>query len=152
MNVFPLLACLNFAQAAGISGPAQFEVSTLPDTFDGLLTGLNSSDPNDQQFAVRELRRRVRSALSSVGSTNELVSTGAQQDLMDYDQRLAPVCVTKISNNELTRFCADILGLLETQNALTALNLATEQPQTSFTQRRIQRAIHKIEVAGERSQ
>ncbi len=115
-----------------------------PETPEELIAGLGGSHAPDQLYAARELRRLTRMSLKEVASRDAIRSLEARQFLAVFDNTLAPLCIELLPDPKLTRPCADILGLLETDAALPALR--ARQPETTRgTQRSIERAIQTIE-------
>jgi hypothetical protein len=115
-----------------------------PDTPEGLIADLQDGRSPDQLYAVRELRRLARISLSDVKHRDPIRSMEARQFLVVFDDKLAPICIENLPDTKLTRPCADILGLLETESALPALNAVLPDTRRG-TRRHVERAIHAIE-------
>ena len=115
-----------------------------PTAPEDLIADLSEGRPPDQLFAARELRRLIREELKDLDHRDPVRSMEARQNLALFDRVLAPMCVEKLSVEPLTASCADILGLLETEDALPALREVQEST-TGRAQRRAVRAIERIE-------
>ena len=115
-----------------------------PETPEELVSALGGSHAPDQLCAARELRRLTRMSLKETASRDPIRSLEARQFLAVFDNTLAPLCIELLTEPKLTRPCADILSLLETDAALPALK--ARLPETARgTQRSIERAIQTLE-------
>jgi len=100
-------------------------------------------------FAARELRRQVRWALR-VTSRDEGASLSASEGwlmLEDFDRSLAPACIKGLDEPNISGPCATILGLLETEAALPALQESLHKTRRPQVRRKTQRAINNIQAA-----
>ena len=100
----------------------------------------------DRLYAARVLRGRVKLALRQAGWRDPMYAAAAAQDLGDFDQRLAPLCVTQLAVRNVTRPCADILRLLESADAVGPLRAAADAEDRAGVARRLRRAALAIEA------
>jgi hypothetical protein len=133
------------AQAAGpLKGlPIKQDTSTLRYASD-----LVGSDAPNRLYAVRVLRRRVRTAWRlAVKDGSDMHLLEARQTLSEFDSLVAPRCIRQLDVPATLRPCAQILGMLETSAALPSLRKQLAQPNGWSTRRAIDKAIRRIEAA-----
>ena len=114
-----------------------------PESPEGLIADLIDGREPDQLYAARELRRLTSVALSNLKSRDPIRSMEARQYLVIFDDQLAPACITHLSRPRLQRPCADILGMLQTEDALVPLQAIRSDARWPKS-RRIDRAIGRI--------
>ena len=138
-----LLATLHGAWAVN----AEPAVATPQQGLVSLLDDLSGSRPPDRLFAARELRRQVRGAIRATrrNRPGSLASDDAMAQLEDFDRTVAPRCISVLGKDDVRLHCAEILGMLETAEALAPLRAALEQEQRPRVRRHIQRAITLVE-------
>ena len=109
---------------------------------------LVSGDGPKQTYAARVLRRRVRSAWRlAVRDGADFRTIEARQTLSEFDDLVAPRCIRQLSNPNVQRPCAQILGMLETKTALLPLRNALSSEPSRCNERAIWLAIRRIEAA-----
>ena len=109
---------------------------------------LVGQDAHKRLFAARVLRTRVREAWRVAGKAgDDLRNTEALQTLSDFDTLIAPRCIRQLAVANTLRPCADILGMLETKDALPALRNAQNNVQQRRDRRVLKSAIERIEYA-----
>ena len=131
-------------QAAGPNpaSPIPQDVST-----ERYANDLVGGDAIERQFAARVLRRRVRSAWRIAGRPGDSIPViEARQTLANFDLMVAPRCTRQLSERNVLRACAQILGMLETEEALTALHQAAQSATTRRDKRVIDTAIRQIKA------
>ena len=142
---FVALLSLSSAQAfaAGplTASPVQQDMST-----ERYANDLVGSDLSDRLYAARVLRRRVRTAWRLAGrNTDGFQVDEARQTLADFDLIVAPRCIRQLNVQNVRVPCADILGMLETKEALTALQVATKKSLRHRERKALEGAIRKIQ-------
>ena len=133
------------AHAAGpLKGlPVKQDTSTLRYASD-----LVGTDAPNRLYAVRVLRRRVRTAWRlAVRDGTDMHILEARQTLSEFDSLVAPRCIRQLEVPATLKACAQILGMLETKAALLPLRAKRTQPNGWFTKRAIDTALRRIEAA-----
>lgn len=130
------------AMAVGVKVPG-----SAPEDLERQLARLDSGDPAKRRLAARSLRSIVRAEVrrSARPTVDDLVVVEARMLLQDLDARLAPRCVSMLSEPEMTRPCAQILMRLESTQSLPALKQARAAATRRGTQRSLDRAIRTLE-------
>ena len=146
--VLPLLWLLIPATSLGVGkaiGPKR-----APPTLIKLVQDLSSENSAKRRYAGRVLHSRAKTARSQAarGPEDDLTRADAMQVLTDFDQLVAPACIRHIALPEVTAACADILRLLETRTALSALKGQLERETRRREKRRLTKAIERIEAVG----
>ncbi|MEL6345682.1 MAG: hypothetical protein AAFV53_21415 [Myxococcota bacterium] len=130
----------------GPVGPRDGESGYAPTTdVDVLLRTLQHGRQPEQIDAAKDLRRHVRLMISHLGFKDMALSMEARQSLSDLDETLAPVCISKLPQEHLMGVCAEILGMLETTEALPALELALEATENRGARRKVQRSVDHLQ-------
>ena len=107
---------------------------------------LVGEDAHKRLFAARVLRTRVREAWRVAGrSAGDFRNTEALQTLSDFDTIIAPRCIRQLKVQNTLRPCAKILGMLETKQALPALQSAMQETKHRRSRHIIEVAIKRIE-------
>lgn len=119
-----------------------------PPTLAKYVQDLTHSNAARRSYAGRVLLRQVKSArrAAATGPEDDLTKAGAMQVLVDFDQQVAPTCTRHLNVREITAACADILRLLETQTALSALQAQLQVETRRKVKKRLQKAISRIEA------
>jgi hypothetical protein len=143
-----LLALLGWA-TAGPPTVASRPVSGDEPSIEAKIDELESSLARDRRLAAIQLRRETRRMLrdSERQGGDEIRSLEARQTLMVFDDKLAPVCTEQLGVANLTALCAEILGLLETEAALPALETVLAEEHRAGVRKRVARAIERIRGA-----
>ena len=106
---------------------------------------LLGSDVSERLYAARVLRRRVRSAWRIAGRNGAgLHAIEARQTLAHFDVVVAPRCIRQLTMKGIRVPCAQILGMLETNDALPALKTAAKRTLSAREQRAVEVAIGRI--------
>ncbi len=133
------------ALAAGPFDKGHVQKDVSMERYAGDLVG---QDPHDRIFAARTIRTRVREAWRwAGGATDHLRAIEARQTLSFFDVLVAPRCTRQLTVPNVMRPCAQILGMLETKDALPALEDAYQTAQQRRDKRAIQVAIERIQSA-----
>ena len=138
------LVVITLASAVA-AGPAP--VGTPPPmTMEETIADLRADLRPDRLYAARELRRRVRRASKdSQARPGSLRQAEARQLLALFDEVLVPHCIELMPiHRELRVPCAEILGLLLTDEALEILHEQASIETRRWAVRRIERAAHAI--------
>ena len=105
-------------------------------------------DPHDRLFAARVIRARVREAWRwAGGGAHQLRTIEARQNLSNFDVMVAPRCIRQLSEPNVMRPCAQILGMLESKAALSALQQAYKSTENRRSKRALHHAIEQIRSA-----
>jgi len=112
-----------------------------------LIRQLSSSDRAVRLLAARSLRTEVRANLRLIKREHGILSAAALVQLDDFDRHLAPVCIARLEMRDLTRPCADILRLLETEAALPAIDEAIMVERRTSARKRLEKAARAIREA-----
>jgi hypothetical protein len=125
-------------------GSGREEPPGLADT----VAALRGADGPDRLLAARDLRRLARRnlRLSNRSGGDELLVQEALVLLEEMDRLVAPTCIGLLQAGAVARPCADVLGVLETADALPALRDALSTA-GRLERRRFARAIARIERA-----
>lgn len=148
MTELLMAAWVGTAVAGARFKPTAQEVGQ-PPTLQSYLDDLTGSNKGDRLLAARSLRRQVKAALRSA-NRGPADSFGVQEALVqleEYDARLAPRCISALERIDTLAPCADILGMLETQDALDALERSLQIATRRGTNRRVDRAVARIQAA-----
>lgn len=131
-----------FSQLSWAAGPAPVGPNR-PMGLEDYIQDLSDDNRSDRLFAARELRRRVRRTTQLAnGRPGSLRREEARNDLLIYDQRLAPACIELLLQKpELRAPCVDILRYLETTDAKPVLTQARQEEPRRWVQRKIDRAL-----------
>ena len=132
-------------ESGGWARPPAAVMPSKPTTEAELLEDLLDGRESEQLFAARELRRQARVAVQQLYARDELTALEARQTLARFDETLAPVCMDVLVRPALTAACADILGTLETQAALPALQAALASAERRSARRHLEDAIQAID-------
>ena len=109
---------------------------------------LVGDDEPKRLYAARVLLRRVRTAWRlAVRDDADIRTIEARQTLSEFDELVAPRCIRQLTVRSTVKTCAKILGLLETQAALSTLEEQLNTAQKRRTQRALRRAIERVEGA-----
>ena len=137
-----LLAVAPQAHAAGTVPQAPVARDTSDERY---ANDLDGGDKHKRLFAARVLLRRVAEA-ARVGNrtTVDIGVMEARQRLADFDRIVAPKCLRLLSNSNIDRQCARMLGLLETQSAVEPLNALIASNPGFCTKRAAQWALRRI--------
>ena len=107
---------------------------------------LDGGDKHKRLFAARVLLRRTHEAARVGGrSTEDIRVMEARQRLADFDTLVAPKCVRLLKTSNVSRPCAKILGLLETQAAIVPLRELEASAEAFCTRRAARWALRRIE-------
>ena len=150
-TVLPICLLVFSGDALGAPPKAPFPKDAKEPSLQAYLRDLSSSESQARLFAARELRRQVRWALR-VTSRDDGTSLSASEGwlmLEDFDRSLAPVCIAGLNEPNISGPCASILGLLETESALPALQESLRNAPRMQVRRKTQRAINNIQAAME---
>ena len=99
-------------------------------------------------YAARVLYRRVRTAWRlAVRDDADILTLEARQTLSEFDTLVAPRCIRQLNVPDTRRYCARILGLLETEGALEPLRIELNNAQKRCDRKALTRAIERIEPA-----
>ncbi len=140
--VLPLLAPVLMA-----SGSRYLLTPDSPDTsLDRYLADLNGTDRSDRLFAARELKSRLKKALRDVKPSRQasLAYAESQAILGDFQQMVVPACVQALDLANVAPVCADILGLMESREAIPALRASLKSSPPPRLYRHINRALKRI--------
>ena len=148
--MLPALTVLVVASAVA-AGPAPVG-NPAPMTLEETIADLRADRRSDRLYAGRELRRRVRRASKDASSRpGSLRQAEARQHLALYDRLLAPQCLELLAvHQELRVPCAEILGLLLTDEALQLLEDQGAIETRRWARRRIDRAVSAISASQDR--
>jgi len=140
-----LLPCL---VAAG-PNRARMPTTVRDESLERYVGDLLGTDPQNRAYAARTLRAQLKITLRQYDRAREgsLGRDDAAGVLDDYDALVAPACMQVLGTRGTTSACADILGWLETQDALPMLEALSSAPPTHCAGRRIHRAIARIQAA-----
>ena len=107
---------------------------------------LDGADKHKRLFAARVLLRRTNEA-ARIGSrsSEDIRVMEARQRLADFDTLVAPKCIRLLATPNVSRPCARILGLLETQAAIAPLQALEDSADTFCTRRAARWALRRIE-------
>ena len=107
---------------------------------------LVGQDVSDRLYAARVLLRRVRTAWRVAGRKGDALQTiEARQTLANFDQLVAPRCIRQLAVRNVRIPCTQILGMLETKEAVPALQQVTLASLSSREHRIVLRTIRRIE-------
>ena len=125
------------------TSPIQQDIST-----ERYANDLIGDDASDRLYAARVLHRRVRQAWRRAGKDDDGFHTiEARQTLAHFDLVVAPRCIRQMSVKNVRVPCARILGMLETADALPALQLAANRSLRAKEKRAIGLAVRRIKEA-----
>jgi HEAT repeat protein len=112
------------------------------------INDLDSADPNLRIFAARVLLRRTKEA-ARIGNreSTELRVLEARALMSAFDVKLAPRCTRLLTTKNVARACAQILGLLETQEAIGPLKALIAHEPSRRVRRSATHAIDRIQAA-----
>ena len=134
-----------FSQLSWAAGPAPVGPNR-PMGLEDYIQDLSDDNRSDRLFAARELRRRVRRTTQLAnGRPGSLRSEEARNDLLIYDQRLAPAMYqVLLQQPELRAPCVDILRYLETTDAKPVLTQARQEDPDAGYSEKIDRALLQV--------
>ena len=107
---------------------------------------LESENAKKRKMAAMALRRMTRqyTRVADREHGDEVVVMEARQALMVFDDELARTCIDQLAVQNLTGLCADILGLLGTEEAEAPLEAQLELEDRRGVERRIEKALEAI--------
>ena len=145
-----VVTLLFLSTSALASGPVRDLPVEQDTTLERYAHDLVGSDASDRLYAAREILRRVRRAhrlASRDGVEIEILE--AKQHLTDFDRMVAPKCIRQLTVQNVRRICATILGLLETNEAITPLESALEAETRRGARRSMVKALERLQPGGE---
>jgi hypothetical protein len=145
-----LLLLIRPGLATGIDKPVHgLEVQGTGD-LDELIGQLRSDQTSTRRYAARELRRQVLSTARVVdhGDPGSMRHAEMRAQLYELQLRVQPACLQQMSlSTDLVAPCADMLGAFQDPDALPTLRDLADTPLSHRSDRRLRRAIARIEWA-----
>lgn len=144
--IFALFSTVALAQEQPPMDPAD---PSGPKSLGDYLIELDGEDPSERLMAARSLRGHLRRALNTEARANvgSIAYDDARSLLFELETRLPEVCMHGLSFRNVVAPCADMLGWLEVQEALPALQTALAAEDRKRVQKRIEAAIAAIQAA-----
>jgi hypothetical protein len=128
--------------AAAVDVQSSASVNSVKTTQD-YLSDLDGDSAPDRLYASRVLRGQLRHALRVERTAKEgsLARDDARSALIELGDRLPHACMSNLSAATTVAPCADILGMLEVQEALPLLQRALATEKRKWARRHIETAI-----------
>ena len=138
--MLPLLA---FVFAAT---PLQATQGSSDPSIEARIDELESENAKKRKLAAMALRRMTRkyTRVADRERGDEVEIMEARQALMVFDDELARTCIDQLAVQNLTGLCADILGLLGTEQAEAPLESQLQVEDRKSVGRRIEKALEEI--------
>lgn len=148
MTKLLVIAALFQSTAVHARGPVHHLPIPADTSLERYVQDLVGQDSADRLFAARVLHRRVREAWrNSAKDSSEIKVIEAKQTMADFDTLVAPKCIRQLSVANTLRPCASILGMLETEEAVTPLIEQRDQEESRRNRRVIDRALSRIQAS-----
>lgn len=129
------------------NGPlVQAPEDDLPQTIDELARSLLDDSRGERLYAARALRRDLRVTIRTLerGRTDSLIYMEAVQQYERLDDAILPACMQALGAPDVSRHCAQMLGMLQDPAARPALEAALETDPSGRTARAIEAALSEI--------
>jgi hypothetical protein len=138
--MLPLLA-LVFAAT-----PMQSASKSYDPSIEARIDELESASAKKRKMAAMSLRRMTKkyARVADRERGDDVQIMEARQALMVFDDELARTCIDQLAVKNLTGLCADILGLLGSEQAEAPLESQLEREDRRGIERRIEKALRAI--------
>jgi hypothetical protein len=112
-----------------------------------LLGDLHSDGGPDRLYAARALRSQLKRALrvEANGREGSIPLDDARSLLVELEERLPPICTDALDSPQVAAPCAEMLAMLDVEEAAPAIERALQAETRKRPRRRLERALAALQ-------